>query len=167
MKGNGKHETRRMQKLTGKRNRKIKDYMHKASRKVIEIAQAEGIGKIIIGNNRGWKQKAELGNKTNQAFISLPYRMLIGQICYKAALAGIDVKIVGEEYTSGTSYVDNELPEKKYYNKNRRIARGLFRSNNGTLVNADVNAAYQIIKKAGHTSFRYKGPEKAVRLKVS
>ena len=167
MRGNGRHRTKRIQALTGKRNRKIKDYMHKASRKIIQIAQAQGIGLIIIGNNRGWKQKAELGNRTNQAFVSIPYRMLIEQISYKAALAGIKVEITGEEYTSGTSYVDNEPPVKEYYDKNRRIARGLFRGNNGTLINADVNAAYQIMKKAGHTTLCYKGPEKAVRLKVS
>ena len=36
---------------------------------------------------------------------------------------------------------------KKFYNKNRRIERGLFKSNSGILINADVNASYQILTK--------------------
>ena len=35
---NGKNRTRRIDKLTAKRNRKIKDYMHKASRKIVDLA---------------------------------------------------------------------------------------------------------------------------------
>lgn len=52
-----------------------------------------------------------------------------------------------ESYTSGTSFLDNELPEKAYYNKKRRVKRGLFVSNKGVKINADVNAAFQIMKK--------------------
>ena len=166
-KANGKTMTGRIAKLTQKRNRKIRDCMHKASRKVIQIAQKEGIGTIIIGNNRGWKQKADMGNRTNQAFVSIPYKMLIDQIRYKAALAGIEVKVVEESYTSGTSYIDGEFPCREAYDSRRRIKRGLFRSNNGLLINADVNAAYQIMKKEGCTEIRYKGIERTVRLNVS
>ena len=53
-----------------------------------------------------------------------------------------------ESYTSGTSFLDNELPIKENYNKNRRVYRGLFVSNTGIKINADVNGAYQIMKKA-------------------
>lgn len=52
-----------------------------------------------------------------------------------------------ESYTSGTSFLDNEEPIKANYNKKRRIYRGLFVSNNGIKINADVNGAYQIMKK--------------------
>jgi putative transposase len=55
--------------------------------------------------------------------------------------------VTEESYTSGTSFLDNELPIKENYNKSRRIKRGLFKSNNGTLINADVNASLQILKK--------------------
>ena len=41
--------------------------------------------------------------------------------------------------------VDTNIKEN--YNKNRRIYRGLFKSNSGQLINADVNASYQILKK--------------------
>ena len=166
-KANGRLTTKRMARLTGKRNRKIRDCMHKAGRKVIDIALQEGIGTIVIGNNSGWKQKVKLGNITNQNFVSIPYKMLIDQIVYKAALAGIEVKIVREDYTSGTSFIDGEMPVKENYDPGRRIHRGLFRSNKGVLINADVNAAYQIMKCGRHQNYRWKGPERVVKIKVS
>ncbi|NLD48254.1 MAG: transposase, partial [Clostridiaceae bacterium] len=58
-----------------------------------------------------------------------------------------------ESYTSGTSFIDNELPVKENYNKKRRIKRGLFKSNDGILINADLNGAYQIIKKVFPEAF--------------
>ena len=66
---------------------------------------------------------------------------------YKAQNVGINVIITEESYTSGTSFLDNEVPIKSNYNKNRRIHRGLFISNKGIKINADVNGAYQIMKK--------------------
>ena len=134
--------TNRMECLTEKRNNKVNDYLHKASRRVIELAKICGVSHIVIGNNRGWKQKVDLGKRTNQTFVSIPYKRLIDMICYKAQLAGIMVSVVKENYTSGTSYLDGEAPEKTSYNIARRIKRGVFKSNKGTLINADVNAAY-------------------------
>ena len=77
----------------------------------------------------------------------IPFNNLIEMIRYKGIDKNIRVMTVDESYTSGTSYLDDETPTKDYYNKTRRIKRGLFRSNSNILINADVNAAYQIIKK--------------------
>ena len=52
-----------------------------------------------------------------------------------------------ESYTSGTSFLDEEDPIKENYNKERRIYRGLFQSEKGEYINADVNGSYQIMKK--------------------
>ena len=159
--------TNRMKRLTEKRNNKVKDYLHKASRRVIVLAQASGVNHIVIGNNKGWKQKVELGKRTNQTFVSIPYRMLIDMICYKAQLVGISVSVVKESYTSGTSYLDGETPEKAFYDISRRIKRGLFKSSKGTLINADVNAAYQIIKAGGYKDLPIKEKEEVARLNVA
>ena len=40
-----------------------------------------------------------------------------------------------------------EEPIKRNYDKTRRKKRGLFLSNIGTYINADINGAYQIINK--------------------
>ena len=159
--------TNRMERLTEKRNNKVKDYLHKASRKIIVHAKMNNVSHIVIGNNRGWKQKVELGKRTNQTFVSIPYRMLIDMICYKAQLEGIRVSVVRESYTSGTSYLDGEKPEKILYDATRRIKRGMFKSNRGILINADVNAAYQIIKAGGYQELPIKEKEKVIRLNVA
>ena len=84
-------------------------------------------------------------------------------IKYKAELAGITFIQVNESYTSGTSFLDNELPTKEFYNSKRRRFRGLFLSNTSKIINADVNASFQIMKKiyenfAYDTSVRYANP---------
>ena len=76
----------------------------------------------------------------------------LDEIQYKAENIGIKVIITEESYTSGTSFLDGELPIKKSYNKSRRITRGLFKTDN-KLINADLNASYQIIKKVFPNAF--------------
>lgn len=144
---NNQNYTNRMYRLTQKRNLKVEDYLHKASRYVVDFALENQINTIVIGNNKNWKQSSSLGKVTNQAFVSIPHQKLIDKICYKAQLCGIHVILTEESYTSGTSFLDNESPEKVYYNKKRRVKRGLFISNKGIKINADVNAAFQIMKK--------------------
>ena len=86
-------------------------------------------------------------------------------LTYKAQQVGIAVIVTEESYTSGTSYIDNEVPIKDNYDKSRRKHRGLFVSNKGIAINADVNGAYQILKKMYAVS--YKGTESTERLNVA
>lgn len=144
---NKQNYTNRLYRLTQKRNLKVEDYLHKASRYIVDFAIGNQINTIVIGNNKNWKQSSSLGKVTNQTFVSIPHQKLIDKICYKAELYGIQVILTEESYTSGTSFLDNELPEKAYYNKKQRVKRGLFVSNKGIKINADVNAAFQIMKK--------------------
>ena len=88
-----------------------------------------------------------MSKKVNQKFVGLPFLMLIEKIKYKAEDVGIEVILTEESYTSGTSFLDNEPPTKEFYNKERRVKRGLFKSNDGKLINADVNGSLQILKK--------------------
>lgn len=55
LKGN-KQVSRQIRSLTNKRNNKIKDYLHKASRVLINHVVSNGINTIVIGHNRCWKQ---------------------------------------------------------------------------------------------------------------
>ena len=150
---NDKFYTNRLYRLTQKRNFKIEDALHKVSKYIVDIALENKITTIVIGNNKDWKQSISLGKKTNQSFASIPHRKLIQKIIYKAKNADINVVITEESYTSGTSFLDDEQPKKKYYNNSRRKHRGLFVSNNRKLINADVNAAYQIMKKVFPNEF--------------
>ena len=144
---NDKFYTNRLYRLTQKRNFKIEDSLHKISRFIVTSALDNEIHTIVIGNNKDWKQSISLGKRTNQSFVSIPHQKLIEKIIYKARNAGINVILTEESYTSGTSFLDGEPPKKEFYNKRRRMHRGLFVSNQGIRINADVNAAYQIMKK--------------------
>lgn len=157
-KSNNRYTTKRIDKLTLKRTRKITQYMHEVSKSVIATALNHGITTIVIGNgSTNSKRSIELGKRTNQNFVSIPFSILINQLRYKSENVGIRFIEVEESYTSGTSFLDNETPTRENYDKTRRVSRGLFVSNDGTKINADVNGAYQIMKKV--TSGSYKGVE--------
>lgn len=144
---NNKDWSNRLDRLTLKRYNKLNNFLHKASKQVIEYCRCLDIDTIIIGKNDGWKQNSKLNKKINQGFVQLPYNDFINMVEYKAENIGVKVILTEESYTSGTSFLDEELPIKENYNKSRRIKRGLFRSNSGKLINSDVNGAYQIMKK--------------------
>ena len=137
-----------MQKLTIKRNRKINDYFHKISQKIIQYCVFHDIGTVVIGYNPDWKQNCYLGKRNSQNFVTIPYHRLVNQLGYKAEEKGITVIKQEESYSSKCSFLDNEpiKHHKKYLG--RRITRGLFKSTTGTIINADVNGAYNILKKA-------------------
>lgn len=135
--------SKRLQKLTDKRYEMIKYRMHCISKYVINWCVLYGVDTLIVGHNDEWKQK----NKGMQNFTYIPYDMFIQMLSYKCENNGIKFVETEEGYTSGTSFVDNEEPVKFNYNKSRRVHRGLFVGDNGAQINADVNGAYQILKK--------------------
>ena len=139
----GRDWSKNLQKLTDKRYEKIKYLMHCASKKVVDYCVENEIDTLIIGLNKKWKQE----NENKQNFTYIPFDMLIKQIQSKCEEQGIEVVTTEEAYTSGTSFLDKEQPIKENYNKERRVYRGLFIANNGKTINADVNGAYQIMKK--------------------
>lgn len=145
--------TERMNKLTIKRNNKIDDFMHKASKFIVDYALGINCNTIIIGNNKDWKRGSKMSKNVNQSFVGIPHQRFIEKIKYKCENVGLNLIITEESYTSGTSFLDGELPCKDNYDKTRRKYRGLFISNEGIKINADVNGAYQIIKKVSPNLF--------------
>ncbi len=137
-----------MQKMTHKRNMKINDYFHKNSKKIIDYCMNNDIGTVVIGYNLKWKQNCRIGKRSTQNFVTIPYDKLIQQLEYKAEEQGIAVIKQEESHSSKCSFLDNESIE--HHNKyvGKRISRGLFKSQKGTIINADVNGAYNILKKA-------------------
>ena len=150
---NGKENSRRLMSLTRRRNNKVKDYLHKASRILINHVVSNGINTIIIGHNRCWEQEINIGKRNNQNFVSIPFNMFISMVSYKATLEGINVKIVEESYTSKCSFLDNERICKHESYKGRRTKRGLFKTSSGRTINADINGAFNIIRKSEKESF--------------
>ena len=128
----------------------MKNYLHNISTYVITYCLNNNIDTIVIGHNKEWKQNNSIG----QAFHYIPYNLFMSQLEYKCEDNNINYIETEESYTSGTSFLDNELPTKDYYDKSRRIKRGLFQSNKG-LINSDVNGSLQIIKKVFPNAFSY------------
>ena len=154
--------SKRLKKLGNKREFKINDYLHKASRLIIDTLINQKIGTLIIGHNEEWKQKISLGKRNNQNFVCVPYNKLIEMLSYKAKMVGINVIITEESYTSASSFIDNDLiPVYKKGEKNqvtfsgKRIKRGLYRTASNRLINADVNGSLNIMKKAVPNVFDY------------
>lgn len=142
-KANGKDWSKKLQKLTDKRYEMIKYQMHCISKYVVDWCVLYGIDTLIVGHNNNWKQEKQ----GMQNFTYIPYELFIQMLAYKCENNGITFIENEEAYTSGTSFLDNEDPINENYKKERRVFRGLFVSNDGKKINADVNGAYQIMKK--------------------
>lgn len=144
MVGNKKYRnTKRIKDLYEQRRNYSKTYMHKASRMIIEYAKENKCNTIVIGDIKNIKQNM----KNNKRFVQMPLQSLVGKIEYKAKQEGIEVIYITEEYTSGVSSIDKEEINKANYNKARRIKRGLFKRENGKIINADVNGSINILRK--------------------
>ncbi len=142
-----------------KLNNKIKTIFHRISKNLIDYCIQNDIGSIVIGYNNGWKEKIRIGKINTQNFVQIPFNKLLQQIEYKSKLVGIQFKITDEPYTSKCSFLDNEQIKKHKRYLGKRISRGLFKASDGTIINADVNAGYNIMKKAFPNSISVDGIE--------
>lgn len=140
--------------ITFKRHRRIKNYMHNTSSYIVKWCVENEIDTLVVGKNKEWKQNVFMGKENNQKFMAIPYQMLLQQLKYKCENVGIKYIETEESYSSGTSFLDGENPIKQNYDKSRRIERGLFKSNTGLLINSDVNGSLQIMMKVFPNAFK-------------
>ena len=138
----------KMQRLIVKRERKLNDLFHKISRYIVEWCVQHSIDRIVIGHNDNWKQNVNMGRTINQNFVNIPFNKLIQMITYKAEEQRIEVVLQDESHTSKCSFLDNETVEHHEEYMGKRMSRGVFRSKNGIIINADVNGGYNIVRKA-------------------
>ena len=146
--------TKKMQSLSRRRNQFFHDTMHKIASDIVHFCLASGITTIVIGKNKNWKQKSNIGHVNNQNFVQIPLETLRWMITYKAESAGLIVVEQEESYTSKASLVDgDEIPVYGKETKSlvafsgRRIKRGLYRTGSGQVINADLNGAGNILRK--------------------
>ena len=150
---NGTKTSKRIQKLHLKRKNKIDNYLHKASKYIIKLCKDNEINTVIIGKNDNWKQDVNIGNINNQNFVNIPHSRFIWMNTYKGEIDGINIITKEESYTSKASFIDLDyIPT--YGDKDipvfsgKRICRGLYKSKQGKIINADVNGSYNILRKA-------------------
>ena len=143
----------RLRRLTHKRNCKIDNYLHSASRSIINHRAANSRETLVIAKNDGGQTGRNLGKKTNPNMVSIPDAKFIEMLTYTAQLVETNVVLVTEEYTSKCSFLDNEPLWKQNFYQGRGIKSGLFRDRNGTLINAYVKGSLNIIRKAFPNAF--------------
>ena len=142
-----KIKTNKCRTICRKHKNKINDYLHKASRYIINQLVSQNINTLIVGKNKNWKQEINIGKTNNQNFINIPHTKFIHLLKYKCALAGINFIEHEESYTSKCSFLDNETICKHEQYLGKRIKRGLFKTATNKFINADLNGSLNILKK--------------------
>ena len=155
-----KYTSKRIQKLNMYRNNYVNDKYNKIASYIVKYCQSNDIGTIVIGKNDQWKSEIDMQKKDKQNFVNISHSVLVNKIKMIAMSIGIDVIEQEESYTSKASFLDNDdIPnyEKdkkdkkttsyKYNFSGKRIKRGLYKTKDSILINADVNGASNIIRK--------------------
>ena len=150
--------TNRQYLITRKRNNQVQDYVYCAAKKIVSYCVENKIGNVVVGYNDGFQDNPNLGRVNNQNFVMIPFGKLKSRIEYLCKQYGINYVEQEESYTSKASFFDNdEMPKWNPVNpvkatfSGKRVKRGLYKTKYGKLVNADVNAALNILKKSNLT----------------
>jgi putative transposase len=140
--------SKRISLLNLKRTNKINDYLHKVTTELANQIELQGVCKVIYGRNKNWKQDVNIGGRNNQNFVSIPMDRMRSMLVYKLLLRGIEMVEREEAYTSKCSFLDLEPIKKHEVYAGYRKSRGMFKSRAKGLINADLNGAYNIMRKA-------------------
>ncbi|MBQ6367979.1 MAG: transposase [Erysipelotrichaceae bacterium] len=151
----GAKRTDKMSRITEKRNNQAKDIMRKSARYIINHCIEHHIGTVIVGYTPDFKRNINIRRKNNQAFVNISFgdfRQLLSGLCERYGIQYIEQE---ESYTSKSSFLDGDIlpeykPEQPYTGtfSGRRIHRGLYKTKDGTVVNADMNGAANILRKS-------------------
>ena len=153
-------QTHLMKSLCRHRKNFFNDYFHKLSKRIVSWCLKNRIGTLVLGHNDGWKQDADMGRRNNQNFVQLPYATFIRMLQYQCERTGIRCILQEESYTSKASAADRDaVPVYKqgasvsHHFSGKRVRRGLYRTADGLYVNADLNGAANILRKAFPDAF--------------
>lgn len=155
----GKKPTNQQKAIARDRNNKINDYMSKTARIIINYCIENDIGTLIVGYNNTFQKSSNIGKVNNQTFVNIPYGKLRDKLEYLCKLNNIVFVKQEESYTSKASFWDkddipvyNDDNPKDYIFSGKRIHRGMYRTKEGKLLNADVNGALNILRKSSVVS---------------
>ena len=151
----GKKTTNHQKAIARNRNNKVNDYMNKTARIIIDYCINNDIGTLVVGYNVTFQRNSHIGKQNNQNFVNIPYGRLRDKLSYLCELNGIIYVEQEESYTSKASFWDNDdIPvynndnPKEYEFSGSRVHRGLYKTANGMVLNADINGALNIMRKS-------------------
>ena len=142
-----------LDRVQRKRNNQIRDAVNKAARFIINQCLNDRVGNLVIGWNEGQKQRSDMGKRNNQNFVVIPTGRLIERLKQLCLEYGIILTITEEANTSKASFLDGDsLPRhgekpKGWRASGIRVERGMYKTSQGILVNADCNGAANIMRK--------------------
>lgn len=146
-------------RLLKKHKNKVNDYISKTIRCIVNYCLNNNIGNIVIGYNETFQKNSNMGKRNNQIFSNLPFGDIRSKLEYICKLEGINFIKQEESYTSKASFFDKDvIPIYNFDNpiehtfSGKRIKRGLYVTQNGYKVNADVNGALNILRKSNVVS---------------
>jgi len=149
------YSSKRILHLFYKREEQLRNIIGYYSNRLMDILVKEGVSTLVIGHNKNWKDKINIGKVNNQNFVSIPFNKVINIIKYKAEDLGIKCIEQEESYTSKASFIDNDnIPtfnedeNQKHTFNGKRITRNLYQTKNNQIIDADLNGALNIMKKA-------------------
>ena len=159
----GLKTSKRIQKINTKFQGKQNNFLNQTVHFILQQCLEQNIGTIILGYNKNFQFKSNMGRKQNQIFTSIAFKKFKEKLETQCKKHEITLILQEESYTSKSSFLDDDilpvydpsLEEKpKYKFKGIREERGLYKTQDKKYINADVNAAANIIKKRKH-EFNY------------
>ena len=148
------YTSKKIKQLEYKREMKLNDYLHKSAAFLVNYLVSQTIDVLVIGTNKGWKQNINIGSHNNQNFVGIPFYKFKQILTYLCEENGIEIHEQEESYTSKASFLDKDfIPtftpgnNTKYTFSGDRVCRGLYKTKNNKLINADVNGSLNILKK--------------------
>lgn len=147
-------KTKQLHTLSRRRETCLRDFFYKTAWYLVRYAKRQQVEVIVAGHNEDQKQSICIGRQNNQNFVSIPFCRFLDILRYTAAKAGIPVVLREESYTSKASLLDlDAIPAYKKGNtinhtfSGKRVRRGLYKTNSGFFINADINGAGNILRK--------------------
>ena len=151
--------TKKLYRIVTKRSNRVSDILHKSCKYIINYCIDNNIDTVVCGMNKDFQRYSNLGKVNNQKFTQIPFGKIRNILNYLCELNGINFIEQEESYTSKASFWDrDEIPvfssESKvnYDFSGKRVHRGLYRSKNGMLLNADLNGSLNILRKSNVVS---------------
>ena len=147
-------DSKRLDRLSMHRDGWLRDFFYKCAHFICRRAVKAGVQAIVCGHNKGIKDGISLSKTADQNFVSIPETDFLRILTFVAARYGLPVAVREESYTSKASLLDlDAIPSYGQEGADtvqfsgKRVCRGLYRSGDGTYINADVNGAGNILRK--------------------
>ena len=146
--------SKKIQHLLYKREEQLRNYIGYYTNLLVGILEEANVSKVVVGYNKGWKQEINIGSVNNQNFVNIPFRKILDILKYKLQDKAIEYVEQEESYTSKASYLDDDyIPTygdgKIHIFSGVRVKRSLYKTKQGKIIDADLNAALNILKKSG------------------